>query len=68
MDWLQNKRDEERPFLMMYLHKAPHRPWWPSPEKFKEFSKKEYPLPETLFDKCSSQPFGSFIAHSSIEE
>ena len=50
LDWLQNKRDEEKPFLMMYLHKAPHRPWWPSPEKFKEFSKKQYPLPETLFD------------------
>ena len=50
LDWLQNKRDEEKPFLMMYLHKAPHRPWWPSPEKFQEFSKKQYPLPETLFD------------------
>ena len=50
LDWLQNKRDEERPFLMMYLHKAPHRPWWPDPEKFKEFSKKQYPLPETFFD------------------
>ncbi len=27
---------------MMYLHKAPHRPWWPSPDKFKEFSKKHF--------------------------
>ena len=34
----------------MYLHKAPHRPWWPSPEKFKEFIKKEFPEPPTLFD------------------
>ena len=27
---------------MMYLHKAPHRPWWPSPEKFAEFYEKEF--------------------------
>ncbi len=50
LDWLKNKRREEEPFMMMYLHKAPHRPWWPSPEKFAEFSEKEFPLPETLFD------------------
>ena len=55
LDWLQNKRDEEKPFLMMYLHKAPHRAWWPSPEKFAEFSKKEYPLPETLFDNYKNR-------------
>ena len=50
LDWLKTKRDTEKPFLVMYLHKAPHRPWWPSPEKFKQFTKKEFPLPETLFD------------------
>lgn len=50
LNWLDKKRDKEKPFLMMYLHKAPHRPWWPSPEKFKEFTKKQFPLPETLFD------------------
>ena len=50
IDWLDNKRDEAKPFMMMYLHKAPHRPWWPSPEKFNEFTKKQFPEPETLFD------------------
>nr|WP_244462166.1 sulfatase-like hydrolase/transferase [Wocania ichthyoenteri] len=50
LNLLDKKRDKEKPFLMMYLHKAPHRPWWPSPEKFKEFTKKQFPLPETLFD------------------
>ena len=48
--WLKEKRDKEKPFMMMYLHKAPHRPWWPSPEKFAEFSKKTFPEPESLFD------------------
>jgi arylsulfatase A-like enzyme len=50
LNWFREKRDKEKPFLMMYLHKAPHRPWWPSPEKFAEFYEKEFPEPETLFD------------------
>ncbi|WKK65259.1 sulfatase family protein [Lutimonas zeaxanthinifaciens] len=55
LDWLDNKRDKEKPFMMMYLHKAPHRPWWPSPEKFAEFSKKKFPEPSTLFDDYSNR-------------
>ncbi len=50
LEWLKDKRDKEKPFMMMYLHKAPHRPWWPSPSKFAEFSKKTFPEPESLFD------------------
>jgi len=48
--WLDKKRDKNKPFMMMYLHKAPHRPWWPSPDKFAEFSRKTFPEPESLFD------------------
>ena len=50
LEWLDKKRDPDRPFMMMYLHKAPHRPWWPSPDKFKEFTNKQFPEPGTLFD------------------
>lgn len=50
LNWLKQKRNPEKPFMLMYLHKAPHRPWWPSPEKFKEFSQKTFPEPATLFD------------------
>ena len=50
LDWLKTKRNQQKPFMMMYLHKAPHRPWWPRADKFKEFSQKTFPLPETLFD------------------
>ncbi len=50
LDWLDKKRDTLKPFMLMYLHKAPHRPWWPSPEKFKEFVTKEFPEPASLFD------------------
>jgi arylsulfatase A-like enzyme len=55
IDWLDKKRDTEKPFLLMYLHKAPHRPWWPRADKFKEYTKKTFPLPETLFDDYSNR-------------
>lgn len=55
INWLDQKRDKEKPFMMMYLHKAPHRPWWPSPEKFKEFTQKTFPEPASLFDDYSNR-------------
>ncbi|WP_339657368.1 sulfatase [uncultured Maribacter sp.] len=50
LNWLKEEAADDEPFMMMYLHKAPHRPWWPRPDKFKEFTKKTFPEPETLFD------------------
>ncbi len=55
LNWLKNKRKAEQPFMLMYLHKAPHRSWWPTPEKFKEFSQKQFPEPETLFDNYENR-------------
>ncbi len=50
LEWLDKKRDTVKPFLLMYLHKAPHRPWWPRPDKFEEYLGKTFPEPATLFD------------------
>ena len=55
LNWFKTKRDKSKPFMMMYLHKAPHRAWWPSPEKFAEFYEKKFPEPETLFDDYSNR-------------
>lgn len=55
LNWLDTKRDEDKPFMLAYLHKAPHRPWWPRTDKFEEFTKKEFPEPETLFDDYSNR-------------
>nr|WP_299386031.1 sulfatase [Allomuricauda sp.] len=55
INWLDKKRSPEKPFMLMYLHKAPHRPWWPTPEKFQEFYGKEFPLPASLFDDYSNR-------------
>ncbi len=50
LDWLEKRRDTTKPFLLMYLHKAPHRSWLPAARHYPEFTRKNYPLPATLFD------------------
>ncbi len=50
IEWLDEDRDAEKPFLLMYLHKAPHREWLPPERHYKEFINKTFPEPETLFD------------------
>jgi len=50
LDWLKKEGTQDKPFMMMYLHKAPHRPWWPRADKFKEFTQKSFPEPVSLFD------------------
>jgi len=66
INWLDIKRNKEKPFLMMYLHKAPHRAWWPSPEKFAEFYKKTFPEPESLFDDYKNRGSAAKTAEMTI--
>lgn len=68
LDWLDKKRDKKKPFMMMYLHKAPHRAWWPSPEKFKAFSQKTIPEPATLFDDYSNRGMAAKTAEMNIRD
>ncbi len=37
LDFLQNKRDASKPFVLMYQHKAPHRNWQPGPKHLNLF-------------------------------
>jgi len=42
-------RDADKPFCMLYHHKAPHRNWMPDPKHFDLFEE-DIPLPETFWD------------------
>ena len=55
LDWLESGRDEERPFLMMMQHKAPHRHWMPGPKRLGALTEREIPEPPTLFDDWSGR-------------
>ncbi len=48
--WLQSGRDSDKPFMLMYQHKAPHRRWQPGPEHLNTYDEATIPEPETLFD------------------
>lgn len=55
LDWLQNKRDAEKPFFMLYQHKAPHRNWQPGPKYLTKYDGQTIPEPETLWDDYSGR-------------
>ena len=50
LTWLDGARSEQRPFFLMYQHKAPHREWEPGPEHLTRYDDVEIAEPATLFD------------------
>ncbi len=55
LDWVKHKRDQDKPFMLMFQHKAPHRNWAPSPKHLTLFDDVTLPEPETLFDDYSGR-------------
>jgi N-acetylglucosamine-6-sulfatase len=49
IEWLE-RRDPDKPFVLMCQHKAPHRNWLPAASEFGLFREKALPEPATLFD------------------
>ena len=56
LDWLKNERQKDKPFMLMYLHKAPHRSWLMAERHMAEYTQKKFPEPTTLFDKHEGMP------------
>ena len=50
LEWLKEKRDASKPFMVMYQHKAPHRRWEPGPDHLTMYDDVDIPEPPTLFD------------------
>ena len=59
IDWLQNKRDKEKPFMAMVHYKAPHRNWQPIKHWKEKFKDKTFPEPDTLFDDYEGRGFAA---------
>lgn len=66
LDWLEKRRDTTKPFLLMYLHKAPHRNWLPAQRHYKTFTQYKYPIPETLFDNYNTRGSAAKTAEMNI--
>jgi len=50
IDWLENRRDKQKPFLLMAQHKGPHRNWMPPLRYLDWLDGVTLPEPTTLFD------------------
>ena len=53
--WLKTDRDQDKPFMLMYQHKAPHRNWQPGPKYLSMYDGVTIPEPPTLFDDWSGR-------------
>ncbi len=55
LKWLREDRDPDKPFMLMYQHKAPHRNWQPGPRYLTMYDDVTIPEPDTLFDDYSGR-------------
>ena len=55
LEFLQN-RDRNRPFMMLYHHKAPHRNWMPALDDLDAGNASGIPLPDSFDDDYSGRP------------
>ena len=54
LKWLKEQRDQEKPFLLVYNQKAPHRNWKPAPEYLNLYDDVTFIPPATFFDDLSN--------------
>ncbi len=55
LSWLKGVKDQNKPFMLMMHHKAPHREWQPGPDELKLYKDITFPEPATLFDDYSGR-------------
>lgn len=61
LGWLEN-RDRTKPFFLCCHHKAPHRPWDPSPKYATLFDDRDIPEPETFYDDYANRSLAAAAA------
>ncbi len=50
IEWIKNRKDKSKPFLLMSQQKAPHRNWVPAERHFNYLDGVTIPEPSSLFD------------------
>jgi len=55
LDWMENKRDKQKPFMLMIHHKAAHRTWIPAKRFMSKYADIEIPEPANLFDDYATR-------------
>jgi len=68
LDWLQNQRDPDKPFMLMLQHKAPHREWCPASRHLTLYDDVTFPEPPNLFDTYENRGNAAKLQDMSIEK
>jgi len=55
LQWINEVKSSGKPFMLMMLHKAPHREWQPGPNELTLYKDVTFPEPSTLFDDYSNR-------------
>jgi arylsulfatase A-like enzyme/lysophospholipase L1-like esterase len=55
LEWLKNRKDKSKPFLLMSQHKAPHRNWMPAERHMNLFDEISIPEPASLLDRYENR-------------
>jgi len=55
LNFLQ-QRDESKPFLLIYNHKAPHRNWMPDVDELGEIDTSDFKVPDNFYDSYEGRP------------
>ncbi len=66
LNWLKNERDQNKPFCLLYHHKAPHREWLPAEKFYKQYTKMKFKEPATIFDDYESRGTAAKTAEMNI--
>ncbi|MHC4109628.1 MAG: sulfatase family protein [Planctomycetota bacterium] len=67
LKWLK-ERNPDKPFCLMYQHKAPHRAWEPGPKYLNMYDDVTIPEPDNLFDDYSNRGRAAKEQDMSIEK
>lgn len=68
LDWLENKRDKNKPFMLMIHHKAPHRTWIPAKRHRNKYEDMAFPEPANLFDDYATRTTAAQKQDMSIDK
>ena len=67
IDWIKN-RDADKPFCLMYHHKAPHRNWQPDDKHAGMYQHTDIPVPDTFYDDYTTRSDAARQQEMTIEK
>ena len=67
INWLKN-RGSDKPFCLLYQHKAPHRNWQPDKKHADIYKDVEFPLPDTFDDDYATRSDAARQQEMTIEK